>query len=137
MDASFRRYFRVQGSVSCIVMDAPPAQEDSRPFIQIADYLDKMGLNSPKVLAADLDRGYLLLSDLGSTQYLTEFEQHPGRVWPLYRDAIDALLVTQSRGADVQSNLPAYDEETLRFEMSLFHDWLCERHLELQFSSAE
>lgn len=136
-DASFRRYFRVQGSVSCIVMDAPPAQEDCRPFIQVADYLDKMGLNSPKVLAADLERGYLLLSDLGSTQYLTEFEQHPGRVWPLYRDAIDALLVTQSRGADVQSALPAYDEAILRFEMSLFHDWLCQRHLELQFSPEE
>ena len=37
-DASFRRYFRVDGSAgaggaSFIVMDAPPPQEDVRPFI--------------------------------------------------------------------------------------------------------
>jgi len=136
-DASFRRYFRVLGDVSCIIMDAPPPQEDCRPFVKIADYLEKMGLNSPRVLEADLERGYLLLSDLGSTQYLGEIEQKPERASPLYMDALDALLVMQDKGASIQRELPAYDDSLLRFEMSLFRDWLCERHLEIEFSDDE
>jgi len=136
-DASFRRYFRVQGDVSCIIMDAPPPQEDCGPFVKIADYLEKMGLNSPRVLQADLERGYLLLSDLGSNQYLREIEQKPERASPLYMDALDALLVMQRKGAGIQRELPVYDDSLLRFEMSLFHDWLCERHLEIQFSDGE
>lgn len=130
-DASFRRYFRVQGDVSCIVMDAPPPQEDCAPFVRIADYLEKMGLHSPRVLQADLARGYLLLSDLGSLPYLTEIEARPERASPLYMDALDALLVMQSNGRAVQGNLPAYDDELLRKEMLLFRDWLCQRHLDL------
>lgn len=136
-DASFRRYFRVQGDVSCIVMDAPPPQEDCRPFVQIADYLEKMGLNSPRVLKADVERGYLLLSDLGSTQYLTEIQQRPERAAPLYMDALDALLAMQAKGVSAQSKLPIYDDPLMRFEMSLFHDWLCERHLKIHFSDYE
>lgn len=136
-DASFRRYFRVQGDVSCIIMDAPPPQENCLPFIRIADQLEKMGLNSPRVLKEDLDRGFLLLSDLGSTPYLVAIERHPEHAPSLYMDAIDALLMMQTRGANVQSELPPYNETMLYFEMSLFHDWLCERHLEIQFSDDE
>jgi len=134
-DASFRRYFRVRGDVSCIVMDAPPPQEDCRPFVQIADYLEKMGLNSPRVLEADLERGFLLLSDLGSLPYLKGIEQHPQRAAALYMDAIDALLVMQTKGAEYQSQLPAYDDALLLSELSLFREWLCERHLKIRFSA--
>jgi len=44
------------------------------------------------------------------------------------------LLIVQSRGEAFQSSLPAYDDELLRFELSLFHDWLCEKHLGIEFS---
>ena len=41
-DASFRRYFRWQGGDrSLIVMDAPPPQEDCRPFVKVAQMLDE------------------------------------------------------------------------------------------------
>ena len=37
-DASFRRYFRIDGAQhSFIVMDAPPSHEDVRPFVHIAE----------------------------------------------------------------------------------------------------
>jgi aminoglycoside/choline kinase family phosphotransferase len=118
-------------------MDAPPMQEDCRPFVQIAGYLEKMGLNSPRVLKSDLERGFLLLSDLGSLPYLTEIERRPGRASVLYREAIDALLLMQANGTVFQEKLPPYDESLLRFELSLFHDWLCERHLEITFSAED
>ena len=134
-DASFRRYFRVQTSGdSFIVMDAPPGQEDCLPFLRVAGYLEAMQLNAPRVLEANLDDGFLLLSDLGSRQYLEELRRDSSTARSLYRDALNALLVMQRRGAAYQSSLPPYDEELLRFELSLFHDWLCATHLGIDWT---
>jgi aminoglycoside/choline kinase family phosphotransferase len=135
-DASFRRYFRVHSDkASFIVMDAPPAQEDCRPFIQVAGYLESMRLHAPRVLEADLDAGFLLLTDLGSTQYLELLEDDPAAAEVLYQSAMRALLIIQNRGEAFQSHLPPYDADLLHFEMSLFHDWLCETHLGIEFSA--
>jgi aminoglycoside/choline kinase family phosphotransferase len=136
-DASFRRYFRIDGETSRIVMDAPPPQEDCRPFVEIAGFMEAMGLNSPRVLDADLERGFLLLSDLGSVQYLHDLDAHPLHADRLYNDALSALLRMQREGKVFQSKLPTYDRKMLLFELSLFHDWLCEKHLKISFSAAD
>ena len=67
-DASFRRYLRIAAAdgSSRIVMDAPPPQEDVRPFVQIAALIEQAGLNAPRVLAQDVAHGFLLLTDLGT-----------------------------------------------------------------------
>ena len=137
-DASFRRYFRLQaGAESFIVMDAPPEQEDCVPFVRVAGYLEAMQLNAPRVMAANLDDGFLLLTDLGTELYLDKLQQNPNAAGRLYADAISALLTMQRRGAAYQATLPPYDDDLLRFELSLFHDWLCGKHLELSFSAAD
>ncbi|MGI9204226.1 MAG: aminoglycoside phosphotransferase family protein [Woeseiaceae bacterium] len=136
-DASFRRYFRVQADESLIVMDAPPPQEDCRPFIAIAAMLEKIGLNGVKVLETNLDEGFLLLSDLGSLQYLQALRSDPECAQSLYTDALDALLRMQEGGAAFEHQLSQYDDARLRAEMSLFREWLCEHHLGLEFSPHE
>ena len=137
-DASFRRYFRLQqGGESFIVMDAPPPQEDCLPFIRVAGYLEAMQINAPRVLEADLDQGFLLLTDLGSTLYLDSLGADESRADPLYGDALHTLAAMQARGAAYQSLLPPYDETLLRFELSLFHDWLCGTHLGMEFDESE
>lgn len=133
-DASFRRYFRVGGADSKIAMDAPPPAEDCRPFVQVASYLHQMGLNAARVLHADLERGFLLLTDLGTEQYL---DRLPDDREVLYASAVDALVVMAERGEQFRAALPPYDTELLTFEMSLFHDWLCEGFLGLEFSPDE
>jgi len=134
-DASFRRYFRLHTAArDYIVMDAPPGKEDCIPFMRIAGFLESMRLNAPRILEADLERGFLLLTDLGTQPYLDTLRRSPDMAPVLYTDAIDALLTMQRRGAAFQSHLPPYDEALLRFELSLFHDWLCETHLGLEFS---
>ena len=134
-DASFRRYFRVRSAQgSFIVMDAPPEQEDCRPFIQIAGYLEAMQLNAPRILEVNLKDGFLLLTDLGATQYLERLRSDDNSSTSLYADALRALHIMQRRGAVFQSHLPAYDDQLLRFELSLFHDWLCETHIGIEFS---
>lgn len=115
-------------------MDAPPGQEDCTPFIRIAGYLEAMQLNAPRVLEANNGQGFLLLTDLGSKQYLDELVQDASLADALYGDALAALRGLQEKGGAYQSLLPPYDEALLRFELSLFHDWLCETHLGYEFS---
>ncbi len=140
-DASFRRYFRVKPTdparigESWIAMDAPPEQEDSLPFVRVGTWLESMGLNVPEVLASDLDAGFLLLSDLGSTLYLDVLDEHPGRAAELYGDALAALHVMQRDGAAWERQLPPFDEPFIRRELALFHDWLCVTHLGFEWTS--
>ncbi len=118
-------------------MDAPPGQEDSLPFVKVAGYLEAMNLNAPRIIEANLDDGFLLLTDLGMQQYLDTLASDPARAEPLYADAIVALATMQRRGVAYQGTLPPYDEALLRFELSLFRDWLCGTHLGLDFTEAD
>jgi aminoglycoside/choline kinase family phosphotransferase len=125
-DASFRSYWRVrQGTRSWVVMNAPPDKEDVGPFIDIAARLRKAHLNAPEVIAQDLARGFLLLSDLGTRTYLPELDE--ATVESLYGDAVDALQVMQTH-VDARG-LPAYDAARLSSEMELFPTWFLHRHL--------
>ena len=108
-----------------MVMDAPPRREDSRPFVHVAGLLREAGLNVPEVHAADLDRGFLLLSDLGSVLYLDRLDA--GSAPSLYGDALDALVRMQRRvPADT---VPPYDEARLSGELELFPEWFLGQHL--------
>ncbi len=124
-DASFRRYFRVRyDDHTRIVMDAPPDKEDVRPFIDIARRLEAVGLHAPHIYEIDLEQGFLLLSDLGSSSYLSQLSNDS--VERLYGDALNALVRMQD--APVR-DLPPYDETLLRSEMELFREWFLGTHL--------
>src|ERR1700675_1479469 len=128
-DASFRRYFRVtRGADTCIVMDAPPEKENVAPFVSIAQALAAMNLNVPLVLARDVSQGLLLLSDLGSRQYLDELAADR-EVDRLYADALEALVTMQTAGGAAARRLPAYDRQLLLREMQLLPEWFLARHL--------
>jgi aminoglycoside/choline kinase family phosphotransferase len=134
-DASFRRYFRVSfddGS-SRIVMDAPPEHEDCRPFVHVAGLLHGAGVHAPEILAQDLGRGLLLLTDLGRTTYLDALDD--SNADGLFRDAIDALIKWQL--ASRPNELPPYDEALLRRELALFPDWYVARHLGAPLTAAQ
>ncbi len=133
-DASFRRYFRVTTREhSLIAMDAPPDKEDSTPFVQVAGRLAQCGINVPRVLEADLELGYLLLTDLGEQLYLGALQSHPD-VTVLYEDALRALVRFQV--AAEARGLPPYDRRKLNSEMGLFRDWLLARHLGIELDEA-
>ena len=96
-----------------------------------------MNLNAPEVIEADLEKGFLLLTDLGSTQYLEVLNHDTGRSDGLYADAIEALVRMQVEGERFHFELPPYDDKLLRFELSLFSDWLCATHLGIRFTDEE
>src|SRR3990170_2460877 len=119
-DASFRRYYRVYAAAgSLIVMDAPPGQEDCRPFVRVARLLAAAGVHVPRVIAEDLEQGFLLLSDLGTTSYLQALNDASAD--ELFRDATDALLRWQL--ASQPDVLPLYDEALLARELQIFPEW--------------
>ena len=135
-DASFRRYFRVTTDTGTrIVMDAPPAHEDCRPFIQVAALLARAGLNAPEILAQDLACGFLLLSDLGTITYMAALKEAPERADELFSDASDALVSWQL--ASAPDILPPYDAALLRRELDLFPVWYIERHLNLRLKDTQ
>jgi aminoglycoside/choline kinase family phosphotransferase len=125
-DASFRRYFRVDGTDgdTYILMDAPPPQEDVKPFIHVAEVFGKTGVSVPKVLAQDAERGFLLLTDLGATTYLKLLNSDTAH--KLYVDAIDALVLLQAQSQP--EVLPEYDRALLLRELNLFPEWYVARH---------
>jgi aminoglycoside/choline kinase family phosphotransferase len=134
-DASFRRYFRVANTdgVTRVVMDAPPEHEDCHPFVDVTGRLETAGVHVPHIHAQDLDQGFLLLEDLGDVQYLDRLDQESAA--RLYGDALGALATFQARAPS--DDLPPYDEALLRFEMELFREWLCARHLGLELDGQE
>jgi aminoglycoside/choline kinase family phosphotransferase len=137
VDASFRRYFRVtRGADSYIVMDAPPEKESLGPFLSVAKTLLGIGLNVPVVLARDVPNGFLLMSDLGTRQYLDELvtEEAAER---LYADALGAIIVMQTAGETMARDLPHYTHALLMREMDLMPEWFLGAHLGLEVSAAE
>ena len=129
-DASFRRYFRVQGQggVSFIVMDAPPQHEDCRPFVKIARLLTAGSVKAPEVLAWDEPQGFMLLTDLGAHTLLSTLSPEALEASPedqanrlRYQAATDELMRLQA--IDAQSQVPPYDEALLQRELDLFPDW--------------
>ncbi|NMM76055.1 aminoglycoside phosphotransferase family protein [Acidovorax sp. SRB_24] len=129
-DASFRRYLRLDTATpgaSCIVMDAPPDQEDCRPFVQVQALLQQAGLNVPQVLAWDEAHGFMLLSDLGTQTVIERLDPaRPQDAYAWYQQATDTLLQWQL--ASRPGVLPAYDAALLRRELALFPDWYVAQH---------
>jgi len=146
-DASFRRYFRVSDGAggSAIVMDAPPPNEDVRPFVRVNDLLAAAGLQVPALLARDVERGFLLLGDLGSTTYLSALQTaSDAERQRLFGDAIAALVRMQQHTATSSRDdaghvreLPRYDAALLRRELDLFPDWYLARHCKVELGNDE
>jgi len=135
-DASFRRYFRISASgASYIVMDAPPERENCRRYIEVARRFQALGLNVPEILEQDLDRGFLLIGDLGQQMYLPALND--ATVERLYGDALAALATLQTGIFTDSTFLPVYDESLLRRELEIFREWYLGRHLGLRLDAGQ
>ena len=133
-DAGFRSYWRSVGQVpSRIVMDSPPQQEDVRPWLAMHALLERGGVRVPRVLAQDVEAGFLLLEDLGVNTYLHDLDE--ANADALFDAAIDQLLKLQA--ITPPAALPRYDEAMLARELRLFDEWFCGRHLGLALDCGE
>jgi len=148
-DASFRRYLRVQARAaegaaegaerSFIVMDAPPPQEDVRPFVKVAQLAAAAGVHAPSVLECDEARGFLLLSDLGRRSYLDALREaqdtNPAEPDRLMRAALDALVCWQA-GVPAAA-LPRHDQALIEAELALFPEWCARREFGIEWTDVQ
>lgn len=135
-DASRRSYFRLSLSgTTCIAMDASAVPAEADRYVTVARAFADLGLNVPRVLAQDRDRGFVLMSDLGERNYLSALTDNT--VERLYGDALGALIVLQAGTFASTIELPACDEALLRRELEIFRAWYLERHLGRTLNPAE
>ncbi len=133
-DAGFRRYFRINSSLPMLAVYAPPASENSTAFLQIAEYLRKLGVRAPAVINFDVKHGFLLVEDLGENLFLDTVNEINADT--MYSQALMLLLRIQ-QGAIDYSIFPVYSREKLRDEMNLFPEWFVGKMLGLELSEQE
>jgi aminoglycoside/choline kinase family phosphotransferase len=123
-DASFRRYDRLeQAGRRAVLMDAPPPQEDVRPFLAVARALQVLGFSAPAILAEDVAAGLLLLEDFGDDTYTRVLARGQAEA-PLYALAVDLLIALHRRfDAAATVAVPPYDDQRLLAEAALLVDW--------------
>jgi len=146
-DASFRRYFRVsRGDVdpaawapaanTLIVMDAPPGKEDIAPYLKVTSLLEQAGAHVPHVHASDARHGFIVMEDLGDTQYLSLLKTGRG-VDKLYGEALATLANIQVRGLRAAAALDPYDRGPLERELNLMPEWFLGKHLRIELTPEE
>lgn len=122
-DASFRSYYRVFfQEKTFILMFAPPSHEDVMPFIKIDEILVNNNFRAPKILAKNIDLGFILLEDFGDETFSKALQKNIANEYFLYEKACDVLVEIQKiplKNIDVLH----YNHATLFREVMLFIDW--------------
>ncbi|KAF1691168.1 aminoglycoside phosphotransferase family protein [Pseudoxanthomonas koreensis] len=129
VDAGFRSYWRSRGmGASRIVMDSPPGLEDVRPWLAMRDLLEGGGVRVPRVLARDVDNGFLLLEDLGGPTLAQVIDADNADAW--FDAAIDQLLRLQAIAPP--EGMGEFGEALLQRDAGLFEEWFLRRHLGIE-----
>jgi tRNA threonylcarbamoyl adenosine modification protein YjeE len=147
-DASTRSYARlVRDEGTVILMNSPrrpdgPASydgksysgavhlaEDVKPFVAIDGGLRARGFSAPAIHHADLDDGFLITEDFGSTGFVDG--DPPAPIAERYEAAVDVLAAlhrealpeTLPLGPQVSYAIPTFDTEALLVEVGLMPEW--------------
>ncbi|MEM9877645.1 MAG: phosphotransferase [Pseudomonadota bacterium] len=120
-DASTRSYSRLShADRTALVMDAPPETETkTAAFVRVAEALSRHQLSAPKVYAADLEHGFLLIEDFGQASFARVLSAQPDRQSSLYQSAGD---VVQALNGVELSSASRYDAAELKRELEVFCD---------------
>jgi N-acetylmuramate 1-kinase len=146
-DASVRAYERIDdGGNRLVLMDSPRQApgpilrdgkyyqqiahiaEDVRPFVAVASHLRERGFTAPDILHEDLDRGLLLLDDLGSDGVL---DADGAPIPERYLEGVACLARLHDQpcltdlpitGCETH-HVPPFDRDAMQIEVSLLTDW--------------
>lgn len=129
-DASTRRFYRVQTSRRTVIaIVSPPETENNEQYVRLSRFYRAAGVDVPEVLDADLEKGFLLVTDLGTQLMHDVIDEDNADA--LYERALSELIRIQNLGVP-EDIAPRYDRERLQMELSLFTEWLLTRLLELE-----
>ena len=121
VEASFRQFFRIQtGKDTLVAMHAPPTREDTAQFVRIAKLFKAHGIGVPVLYSQDVERGFVLMEDLGDTTFECAYGQ--GQTDRALDLALNTLLRIQGI-EDAASIIPKYEAQRLRMELGIFSEW--------------
>jgi tRNA threonylcarbamoyl adenosine modification protein YjeE len=147
-DASTRIFERLmQNGETTVLMnaprrpDGPPVRdgkpysgiahlaEDILPYVALSSGLRELRLSAPEILRADLDRGLIVMEDLGDERIVGG--EPPAPIEARYAAAIDLLASLHGRklpatlpvAANLDYRLPRYDTDAFLIEAELLLDW--------------
>ncbi len=132
-DASFRKYYRLRdGDKTALLMDSSLEKSSLISFLDVSCRLAGAGVCAPKIFEQNLEEGYLILEDFGTTHYLDILNQNNFRAF--YTKAMNTILRMQK--ADVKE-LPLYDKKFLHAEMDLMQEWYLDKFLHIELNSSQ
>jgi N-acetylmuramate 1-kinase len=122
-DASFRRYFRLhRDGETAMLMHAPPPEEDPRPFLFVARWLDQHGMRAPRIMAERAEEGWVLTEDFGDRRMREWLDDYPEQERAVYGGAVDALVELHRKPP---GDFEPYDMAVYQRETGLFTEWFC------------
>lgn len=126
-EASTRRFYRLESSQgqSQMAIHAPPATENNEQFVVMAQVFRRHRVPVPQIHAFDFERGYFLVDDFGSLEFLEVYRNSAQRRYAIGL-ALDALVAIQSTQ---DTHVPPYTRLRLRDELSIFEEWCCGKML--------
>ncbi len=135
-DAGFRNYYRFSiKNTPYIAVDAAPETSNNLGFVSIAKALKVQNVIVPEVFAFDAQAGFLCLSDLGEQLFADAVTENS--MLDDYKNAIDELIKIITAKAPENYNLPIYDRAFITLELSIFKQWLLEKHLQINLTEQE
>ena len=134
-DASFRQFYRVHTPTrTLIAMDAPPATENNAQFVRLSKLFRSAGVFVPEVVASDIERGFLLVSDLGELMYSTVYGTAEHEI--AIESALETMIVI-ARVGDANGIVPPYTRQRFLDELELFKVWFLDGMLHRPLTKAE
>lgn len=132
-DASFRSYYRLRKEdESYVLMDSSLLLESLSPFVDMNERLSAVNVRVPRIIVKNIDLGYLILEDFGSTHYFDILND--ANYQAFYKKAIDEIVKMQRTDT---TDLPAYDKDFLLFEMELMKEWYLDKYLQISISEQQ
>ncbi|MDO5647099.1 tRNA (adenosine(37)-N6)-threonylcarbamoyltransferase complex ATPase subunit type 1 TsaE [Paracoccus sp. (in: a-proteobacteria)] len=117
-DASARRYFRLTGDGSAVLMDDPGGSVAD--VVAMTDWLRARGFGAPAILARDMPVGLLLMQDLGDDLVARVIERDPGVAPAIYARITDVLVDLHRHAPPARRDL---DGPELAEQVGLFAQW--------------
>lgn len=122
-DASPRKYYRVFQEGQTFVLMETPSTEKPDQFIKIATVLAEHGFSAPKILAYNLQAGYILLEDLKDETFTAVLKKSPDQAGKLYTLATQAIIKLSQTFIQKPDCVEEYSEQQFMDGVRLFAEW--------------
>jgi aminoglycoside/choline kinase family phosphotransferase len=124
-DASFRKYFRIYLKNKSYILASAEWEKKSNilSYVLVNKFLNKKGINAPKVIDYDYKNGLALLQDFGDKTYLRLIKKSKNK-FHIYQSLIKYLIKIQR--INFKTNIfrfKKYNFRILKKEIDLFFIW--------------